>query len=108
MIRLILLLILCLFLLTLGLKNGDSLVSLNYFFGVTTRPVPVVWLIAGAFAAGLVLGWLFVLPGWIRLKLELRRQRKTQDQLKEELGLYRKTTATGDVEIPTPSELDEF
>lgn len=108
MIRLILLLILALFLLTLGLKNSGLLISLNYFFGVTTRPVPVVWLIAGAFAVGLVLGWLFVLPGWIRLKLELRRQRRTQDRMEEELGQYRKPTATGDLKISTPSELDEF
>ncbi len=107
MIRLILLLTLALFLLTLGLKNSDLLISLNYFFGVTTRPVPVAWLIAGAFAVGLVLGWLFVLPSWIRLKLELRRQRRTQNQMEEELGLYRKT-ATGELKIPTPSELDEF
>jgi len=108
MTRLILLLIFALFLLTLGLKNSDLLVSLNYFFGVTTRPVPVAWLIGGAFAVGLVLGWLFVLPGWIRLKLELRRQRRTQDRMEEELSLYRKTAATEDLKIPTPSELDEF
>src|SRR3972149_4549211 len=105
MIRLILLLILAFFLLTLGLKKSDLLVSLSYFFGVTTRPVPAAWLITGAFAVGLVLGWLFVLPGWIRLRLELRRQRRTQDRMEEELGLYRKTEATGDLKISTPSEL---
>ena len=108
MIRLTLLLILGLFLLTLGLKNSDLSVTLSYFLGITTRPIPIAWLIAGAFAAGLVLGWLFVLPGWIRLKLELRRQRRAQDRLEEELGLYRKTTSPGELKIPTPSELDEF
>ncbi len=106
MIQLILLTILGFLLLALGLMNSERLVSLNYFFGVA-RPIPIAWLIAGAFAAGLVLGWLFVLPGWVRLKIELRRQRKTQNRLEEELSLHRQTAAE-DIKIQTPSELDEF
>jgi uncharacterized membrane protein YciS (DUF1049 family) len=108
MIRFILLLILCLFLLTLGLSNSQSFVSLNYFFGIATRPIPVAWLITGTLAAGMVLGWLFVLPGWVRLKLELRRRRKAQDRLEEDLSLYRKTPEAEDIKAPGSSELDDF
>jgi uncharacterized membrane protein YciS (DUF1049 family) len=107
MIRLLVLLVLCLFLLMLDLKNSGLVASLNYFFGVT-RPIPVAWLITGAFAAGLLLGWLFVMPGWVRLKLELRRQRRTQDRLEEELSLHRKPTEAEDIKIRTPPEPDEF
>jgi len=112
MIRVLILVVLCLFLLTLSFSNSHSLVSLNYFFGVTSRPVPVAWLISGAFAAGLLLGWLFMLPGWVRLKLELRRQKRTQDRLEEEISLQRKPTGTRGFNIPTSSptssDLDEF
>jgi uncharacterized membrane protein YciS (DUF1049 family) len=108
MIRLTLLLIIVLFLVTLGFTNSKELVHLSYFFGVATRPIPVTWLIAGTFAAGLVLGWLFMLPSWVKLRLELRRQRRAQDRLEEEIGAYRKTTATSDLNIPTRPEPDEF
>jgi uncharacterized membrane protein YciS (DUF1049 family) len=110
MIRLLILFVLCLFLLTLNLNNSHSLVGLNYC--VATRPVPVVWLVSGAFATGIVIGWLFVLPGWIRLKLELRRRKKTQDQLEDEIRLQRKPTTAREFDIstssPTSSDPDEF
>ena len=105
MIRVVLFIGLCLFLVALGLKNSQT-VSLNYLFGAT-QPIQAAWLISGAFAAGMLLGWLAVLPGWVRLKLELRRQRRTQDRLQEELSLHRKTTPE-DIKIRTPPELDEF
>jgi len=108
MIRLTLLLVIALFLVTLGFTNRNELVHLSYFFGVATRPMPVTWLIAGTFAAGLLLGWLFMLPSWVKLRLELRRQRRTQDRLEEEIGAYRKTTASSDPDIPSRPEPDEF
>lgn len=108
MIRVLILVILCLFFLTLSLNNSHSLVSLNYFFGATTRPTPAAWLISGAFTAGLVIGWLFVLPGWVRLKLELRRRKRIQDRLEEEISLQRKATGTEEFEVPTSPDPDEF
>jgi len=106
MIRLTLLLIIVFFLVILGFTNSNELVRLNYFFG-SSRPIPVAWLIAGTFAAGLLFGWLFMLPGWVKMRIELRRQRKAQDRLKEEIGEYRKIPAN-EINIPTRSEPDEF
>jgi uncharacterized membrane protein YciS (DUF1049 family) len=108
MIRLTLLLVLTVFLVTLGFKNSNQLVSLSYFFGFAAGPIPVTWIIAETLAVGMVLGWLFLLPSWVKLRLELRRQRRAQDRLEEELGSYRKTTATVDLNPPTQSEPDEI
>jgi len=64
--------------------------------------------LVATFPAGMVLGWLFVLPGWVRMKLELRRRRKAQDRLEEDLSLYRKTPEAVETKSPAASELDDF
>jgi uncharacterized membrane protein YciS (DUF1049 family) len=107
MIRVLILLVICLFLITLNLSNSHTLVSLNYFFGAHTRPVPVAWLVSGVFAAGLALGWLFGLPAWIKLKLELRRLNKTMGQMEAELN-ERQTPQAGKSSFPASHDPDEF
>ena len=106
MIRVLLLIVLCIFLVALGVKNSQT-VSLNYVFGAT-QPVPVAWLVSGAFATGMVLGWLFGLPAWIRLKLELRRLKKAQDEMEADLNQQRRTTSAGSFKYPTRPDSDEF
>ena len=79
--------------LTLGftfiLKNTDQTVALRFFFGMQTSPIPIYQLVAGAFIVGMLLAGILVFPEWIRLRLEVRRQRKALQRIEEEMDRIR-------------------
>lgn len=67
-----LLLFLCLFGFAL---NNTAPAELRFFAGATWR-APLVALLLMFFVAGVAFGFLAMLPGWFRQRLELRRLRK--------------------------------
>ena len=79
--------------LTLGftfmLKNTEPQVTLQYFFGMETSPIPVYHLVTGAFITGMLLAGVLVFPEWLRLRLEVRRQRKAIQRIEEEMERIR-------------------
>ncbi|GEM_PF-3345187 len=85
MIRLIFLLIVIFLYLTFVLYNMEEKIALKYALGLSTQPLPVYLLILGSIVIGMFLASVLVLPGWIRMRVEMRRQRRTNEQMEQEL-----------------------
>lgn len=85
MIRLILLILILIMALSFGLKNAEQEVTLEYYFGLSTSPLPVYQVVLGTFVVSVFLIGLMLFPEWIQMRLKLRRQRKALERLEEEL-----------------------
>ena len=85
MIRLLILLLVVILYFTFVLNNMEEMISLKYL-GLSTQPLPVYLLVLGALIIGMLLASILVLPGWIRMRMEMRRQRKTIEQMEQELS----------------------
>ena len=76
MIRLVIVLLLIVFAIGFGIRNSDQLVTLHYYFGFSTPPLPVYQIVLGTFVISGLIVIVLLLPDWIRLRLLLRKQRK--------------------------------
>ena len=86
MIRLLMLLLVIILYFTFVLYNMEEKIALKYVLGLSTQPLPVYLLVLGSLIIGMLLASILVLPGWIRMRLEMRRQRKTIEQMEQELS----------------------
>jgi lipopolysaccharide assembly protein A len=87
MIRLVLLILIILAVAGFGLENAEQTITLHYFFGYSTPPLPVYQVVLGtAFGSGLLV-ILLLFPEWVRLRLLVRRQKKALKQT--ETALHR-------------------
>jgi uncharacterized integral membrane protein len=86
MIRLLILLLVVILYFTFVLYNMEEKIALKYVLGLSTQPLPVYLLILGSLIIGMLLASIWVIPGWIRMRLEMRRQRKTIEQMEQELS----------------------
>lgn len=86
MIRLLLLLLVIILYLTFVIYNLEERVVLNYVLGLSTQPLPVYLLILGSLIIGMILAAVLTVPGWIRMRMEMRRQRRTINQMEQELN----------------------
>lgn len=86
MIRLLLLLLVIILYLTFVIYNLEERVVLNYVLGLSTQPLPVYLLILGSLIIGMILAAVLTVPGWIRMRMEMRRQRRTINQMEQELA----------------------
>jgi uncharacterized integral membrane protein len=84
MIRLILFILLIFFLFTLSYTNSQVTVPIHYFWGWESKPVRIDVLILVAFLSGMLLALVFLLPGWIQMRLEIRKKRRYIEQLEAE------------------------
>jgi uncharacterized integral membrane protein len=86
MIRLLILLLVVILYFTFVLYNMEEKITLKYVFGLSTQPLPVYLLVLGSLTTGMLLASLLVIPGWVRMRMEMRRQRKTIEQMEQELS----------------------
>jgi uncharacterized integral membrane protein len=86
MMRLILLLIVIILYFTFVLYNLEEKTVLKYALGLSTQPMPVYLLILGSIMIGMFLAGVLVFPNWIRMRVEMRRQRRTIEQMEQELN----------------------
>jgi uncharacterized membrane protein YciS (DUF1049 family) len=86
MIRLLILLVVIVLYFTFVIYNMEEKITLKYVMGLATQPLPVYLLVLGSLLAGMVLASILVLPGWIRMRMEMRRQRRTIEQMEYELN----------------------
>jgi len=86
MIRLILLLIVIILYFTFVLYNMEENIALKYALGLSTQPLPVYLVVLGSIMVGMFLAGVLVFPGWIRMRVEMRRQRRTIEQMEQELN----------------------
>ena len=86
MIRLIFLLIVIILYFTFVLYNMEENIVLKYALGLSSQPLPVYLVILGSIMVGMLLAGILVIPGWIRMRVEMRRQRRTIEQMEQELS----------------------
>jgi uncharacterized membrane protein YciS (DUF1049 family) len=103
MIRLILLILILLAALGFGVKNAEQAVTLKYYFGLSTQPIPVYQVVLWTFVVSVSLVGILLFPEWIKMRLQLRRQRKTLERLEEELTLL-KPSPPSEASGPQPAE----
>ncbi|MER3422706.1 MAG: hypothetical protein C4293_05240 [Nitrospiraceae bacterium] len=90
MIRLILVAILLLLSLSFFLQNQEQEVTLRYFFGLQSASTPIYKPILSAFAIGLLVAAILLLPAWVRLRIDLRRKTKALQEMEADLERVRK------------------
>lgn len=89
MFRLIFMILVIFALFGFAYTNQVETASLHLFWGVETEPVAVYLIVIASFLIGAMFAVLMTFPGWIRLKLERRRQSKRIEQLETELDHVR-------------------
>ena len=77
---------LLMFLLTLGLRNMQPQVTINYYFGYAAGPMPFFFALLIAAAAGVLFTMLFAVYEQFRLHGVIRRQRKQIAALERDLA----------------------
>ena len=107
MIRMFLLIAVLILSFTFIIKNIDQMVVVDYFLGITIPPIPLYQLVGGALIFGMLLAGFLILPEWIRLRLDLRRQKKTLQRLEEELAHLRPPDADSETRRPDEPTEDE-
>ncbi|MFQ5454827.1 MAG: lipopolysaccharide assembly protein LapA domain-containing protein [Nitrospirota bacterium] len=93
MIRFIFLLCFFIFITSFVINNTEEMVVLNYFFGIEIRPIPLYLLVVGSFLTGILISLIMITPGWIRSKIDRRRQKRFIEEMKEELSTLRRTVS---------------
>jgi uncharacterized integral membrane protein len=91
MIRLLIFILILVGAFAFMIENTEQTVQIRYFIGYSTAPIPVYQLVSGAFIVGMLLTGVLIFPEWIRMRLELRRQRKALERIEVEMGRFRPT-----------------
>ena len=109
MIRLIFTILVIFALLGVAYTNQSQTASLSLFWGIHTEPVAVYLIVIGSFLAGAIFAARMTFPGWLKLKLERRKQSKRIAQLETDLDRIRTETlkATGPPYASTSEELPD-
>jgi uncharacterized integral membrane protein len=89
MIRTILFMTALFFVFFFLVNNRDLVIAIQIYPGGSAKPIPLYLLILGTFLTGFILSVFMIFPGWLRLKLESRRQKKEIESLVEEVGHLR-------------------
>jgi uncharacterized integral membrane protein len=89
MIRVLILILILLLGFTMVVMNTDQTIVLHYFVGLASPPIPVYHLVIGAFITGMLLTGLMLFPEWIRMRLEIRRLRKSLQRIEDEMARLR-------------------
>ena len=83
--RLVLMVIIVILAFGFSFKNSEQHISLEYYFGLSSGPLPVYQVVLGTFLIGIFLGTGLILPECIRFYMKARRHRKTLSRLGQEL-----------------------
>ena len=104
MIRTVLLMIVLFALFFLLVLNRDSVIAMQVYPRGPATVIPFYLFLLGTFLSGYLLSFLMIFPGWLKLKLESRRQKKEIESLVEEIGYLRTVSPTTPV-VHRPSTL---
>lgn len=75
--------------------NQEQVISLHFFSGMKTNPIPIYLIGLTTFLLGLLFGTLWVGPGWLRSVLARRKQAKRIEQLEIDLDRIRSAALKG-------------
>lgn len=82
MLRLLLLVLFLILGLFLAFENRTE-IPIAFLFGYVTDPIPLYLVVVIAFLLGALIALLWTLPPWVRNKVEIRRLRRTIQNLEE-------------------------
>lgn len=82
-------LLVLIFLITLGFKNMEPAVTVQYFFGYSFGPTPLFFALLSAAVAGIFLTMLFAIFEQLRLHSAIRKNKRRIAELEAELTAYR-------------------
>lgn len=68
--------------------NQETQVVLRIGPGLRVGPVPISLLVLGVFTAGMLLSLAITFPGWLRMRIAMKRQQKTIRTMEEELDRF--------------------
>lgn len=102
MFRLIFFMSVIFFLYTLGYTNAEEQVVIRYFWGWKSVPIRIDLLIMACFLSGTFMAIMFTLPGWIRMRLDLRHKRRTIEQLEGERDRLRAQQTVNEPQAQSP------
>lgn len=88
-IRFLLGLAILIFLVTLGLRNMEPQVTIQYYFGYSMGPMPFFFALLTAAAAGVLLTMFFAVYEQLRLHGIIRRQRKQLVALDRDIAEFK-------------------
>ncbi len=88
-IRFMLGLAVLIFLITLGLRNMEPQVTIQYYFGYKLGPMPLFFALLTAAAAGILLTMLFAVYEQLRLHAVVRAQRKQLAALERDIAEFK-------------------
>ena len=72
-------------------KNSEQHISLEYYFGLSSGPLPVYQVVLGTFLIGIILGTTLILPECMHFYMKARRHRKALSRLGQELEAIKPT-----------------
>lgn len=99
MTRLVLTVIIVILAFGFSFKNSEQHISLEYYFGLSSGPLPVYEVVLGTFLIGILLGTAMILPECVRFYMKARRHRKALSRLGQELEAIKPaSTNTGNHE----------
>ncbi len=107
MIRLLFMIFVSVFLIGALFTNQEQLISLHFFWGMETHPIPLYVIVLGAFLTGLLFAVLIFVPGWIRSMLDRRKKSKRIEELEIDLDRIRAEAIKGSGAHPTKAALEE-
>ena len=88
-IRFMLGLVILIFIVTLGLRNMEPQVTIQYYFGYSMGPMPFFFALLTAAAAGVLLTMFFAVYEQLRLHGIIRRQRKQLVALDRDIAEFK-------------------
>jgi uncharacterized integral membrane protein len=91
MIRAILIAILLLLIVSFYAQNRDQEVTVRYLFGVQETSTVLFVPILSAFVIGLLVASAFLLPPWLRGRMELRRKSKALQEVEADVERLRRS-----------------
>lgn len=88
-IRFMLGLAILIFIITLGLRNMEPQVTIQYYFGYSLGPMPFFFALITAAASGILLTMFFAVYEQLRLHGVIRRQRKQLAALERDMAEFK-------------------
>ncbi len=87
--------------------NQEQRVSLHFFWGMETSPLPIHLIVLGSFLIGLLFSALLFVPGWVRSMLDRRKKSKRIEELEIEIDKIRSEALKEATPVFTPTDIEK-
>ncbi len=88
-------------------NNQEQTISLHFFWGMQTDPLPFYWILISVFLIGFSLSALLFVPSWVRSMLDRRRKSRRIEQLEIDIDKMRSKTIKDSTPVFPKSSSEE-